>query len=452
MKPIKNYYELLEARAKERPNRLFLLLDDHRLAYRDMLDDANRLANDLPEGITGDALVLSDDFLGQATAFFALQKKGIRPILLHHGLAREEQEDILRKNSLQGIISLIDDEISCKATGIPAWEHEERDILGVLSSGSTGTPKVMYRTYESWAGFFPVQNRIFHVAEDARMFLHGSLSFTGNLNSFLSALYAGGSILTSNKMRCHMWEEILRREEANVIYLVPTKLQLLADSLRNPLPAVRSVFAGSQLLSERVLRQLADRFPLSKIFLYYGASELNYITYAICDRPERDPRNLGKPFPGIGLSVRDGLVYVDTPYHVSGIRPPFTVGDTGYINEAGELIFQGRKSSWINKGGVKISIPRIETALQKLQGVREAAVLCYEDEARGSDLAAFLVKQEGAEEKTIRRSIRKSLNAVEVPSRIFFLTEIPLNDRGKVDAPALKELLASSFPPARKKA
>lgn len=26
--------------------------------------------------------------------------------------------------------------------------------MGALSSGSTSVPKVLYRTYESWAGFF----------------------------------------------------------------------------------------------------------------------------------------------------------------------------------------------------------------------------------------------------------------------------------------------------------
>lgn len=434
-----NYYELLASHAEQNPDNLFLRMDKRRLSYQNMLEYTDGLADALPADLTGDVLVLADDFLGQAAAFFALQKKGARPILLHHGLSPEEQEDILRKNSLQGLLHLTEGGSSCQSTGIPPQAHEEQDILGVLSSGSTGTPKVMYRTYGSWADFFPTQNEIFGVTKHARLFLHGSLSFTGNLNSFLSVLYAGGSILTSQKMQFHTWEELLRSEEADVIYLVPAKLQLLMEGMRQPIPSMQSVFAGSQLLSEKVLQKLMDRFPSAKIFLYYGASELNYITYAICDDPKRNPANLGRPFPGIGLSIRDGLIYVDTPYHVSGIRMPFTVGDTGCLNESGELIFHGRKSSWVNKGGVKISIPRIETALKQLPSIRDAAIVCYEDETRGNDLAAFLVKDPDAEEKTIRQTIRKTLKPVEVPSKMFFLKEIPLNDRGKVDMAKLRE-------------
>ncbi|MBR4696620.1 MAG: AMP-binding protein [Selenomonadaceae bacterium] len=436
-----HYYELLASHAERNPDKLFLRMDERCLSYRNMLECTDELANALPADLTGDVLVLADDFPGQAATFFALQKKGACPILLHHGLSQEEQEDILQKNSLQGLVRLKEGKSSFQATGLPPQAHEEQDVLGVLSSGSTGTPKVMYRTYGSWADFFPTQNEIFGVTEHTRMFLHGSLSFTGNLNSFLSVLHAGGKVLTSRKMHCRIWEELLRDEAADVIYLVPAKLRLLTDSMRSPIPSVRSVFAGSQLLSEKVLQTLKERFPSAKIFLYYGASELSYITYAICNDPKRDPANLGKPFPGIGLFVRDGLVYVDTPYHVSGIRMPFTVGDTGYLNEDGELIFQGRKSSWVNKGGVKISLPRIETALKELPCIREAAIVCYEDETRGNDLAAFLVKDDTAEEKGIRQAIRKALKPVEVPSRIFFLEEIPLNDRGKVDMAKLSRLL-----------
>lgn len=433
MNAIRNYYDLLKQRAQLHPQKQFLCLDETHWSYREALARADAISASLPPGVAGDVLVLAEDFLDQASAFFALQAGNVRPILLHHGLSAGELEDILRTNALQGLLSVGKHGIEYRAATTPARNHGEKDILGVLSSGSTGTPKVMYRTYESWAGFFPVQNEVFGVSGDTRLFLHGSLSFTGNLNSFLSVLYEGGTVVTSRKTRCRTWENLLRSEKANVIYLVPAKLRLLLDALRQPVTSVDSVFTGSQLLSENLLKKMMVVFCSPRIILYYGASELNYITYAVCDDPKRDPANLGRPFPGIRVSVRDGLVYVDTPYHVSGVEIPFTVKDTGFLNEAGELIFQGRREAWINKGGVKISMARIEKKLLELDGIKEAAILRHEDEKRGSDFAAFLVKESGAEERAIRQSIRHHLNAVEIPSRIFFLDELPLNDRGKID-------------------
>ena len=68
-------------------------------------------------------------------------------------------------------------------------------IMGVLSSGSTDLPKLLFRTYESWADFFPEQCRIFGLKRDSVAFTEGSMSFTGNLSVFASVLYAGASLV-----------------------------------------------------------------------------------------------------------------------------------------------------------------------------------------------------------------------------------------------------------------
>lgn len=54
-------------------------------------------------------------------------------------------------------------------------EVPENACMAVMTSGSTGVPKVLYRRYESWADFFPVQNEIFGVTPESRMFAQGSL-------------------------------------------------------------------------------------------------------------------------------------------------------------------------------------------------------------------------------------------------------------------------------------
>ncbi|MCQ2359608.1 MAG: hypothetical protein MJ055_06055, partial [Phascolarctobacterium sp.] len=38
--------------------------------------------------------------------------------------------------------------------------------MAVMTSGTTGTPKVLFRTFESWSEFFPVQDEILHINED----------------------------------------------------------------------------------------------------------------------------------------------------------------------------------------------------------------------------------------------------------------------------------------------
>ncbi len=452
-----NYYELLWDWGHRQENKLLLVEDEGAISYGEMLEIVEGLrqhwAENFPSSVQGGSLLVLADTLGeQLAAFLALQAMGIRPILLHHGLKEAETAGILRENSLQGklllsgpkldpsLFDLSNFDWSIEVTNYTGQPHQDEDILGVLSSGSTGVPKVMYRTYRSWAGFFPVQNDIFHIRRETRLFIHGSLSFTGNLNALLGVLYAGGSIITRGTWHCRQWAELMQKYAVDVLYLLPTKLQVLSASLKEQLLQVQCLFTGSQLLSSRNICDLKQLFPQAEIILYYGASELNYITYAICGDEKRDSRNLGRPFPGIRLNVQNGLIYVDTPYHVSGMKPPFTVKDTGWLNAVGELIFEGRREAWINKGGVKLNTLRLENELRDVPGVQEAVVLPMQDKLRGSSAEAFVVKVAGVSEKDVRRAIRRTLKPVEIPQRISFLPKLPLNDRGKVDRKRLGNL------------
>ena len=415
-----NYYELLAHFAKSTPEKTALIVDDDCYSYQKLLELVDTLAakgNSYKQGTP--YLLAANSFLEQLIYFLALQKLGALPILMHHDCTETEQ------------------------LAIKLYPPQKNDILGVLSSGSTGAPKVMYRTYNSWAGFFPAQNKIFMVASDTIMFLHGSLSFTGNLNSLLSVLFVGGTVVTSEKFSYHHWLNLIDRHNVSCIYLVPTKLRLLTkDSKITKLSSVRSLFTGSQLLTPTVIRGLKKLLPNAKIILYYGASELNYITYAVVTNADKPRENLGLPFPETKLSFKDGLIYVDTPYHVSGITCPFSVKDTGYLNERGELIFTGRREAWLNKGGVKLNLDRLAAQIESIDGIESAVILQTEDEVRGAVPIAFIVKNSHKGEGELRAAIRRQLKPTEIPQKIIFIPEVPLNDRGKIDKKSLLRLLA----------
>lgn len=447
-----NYYELLQLWCGRQAEKVLLVEDQREYSYGKMLEQADALraglADEAAHGLRGSILVLADTLNGQLAAFLALQALQLRPVLLHHGLAEGEIKAILRENRLNGQLVIrqrspaqSDLDWTWLESGLEEQGRAQEDILGVLSSGSTGVPKVMYRTYESWAGFFPVQNEIFQITGGTRLFLHGSLSFTGNLNALLGVLYVGGSIITSSRWHCRWWVQLMADWQVDAIYLVPTKLQLLAAKVKQPLMQVRSLFTGSQLLSDRNIGDLQRLLPQAKIILYYGASELNYITYTVCGEKGRDSCNLGRPFPGIGLRVDDGIIYVDTPYHVSGLKPPYTVRDTGWLNEAGELMFEGRRENWINKGGVKLNTLRLENKLRAVPGIRAAVVMPMADALRGSTVAAFVVKEGDVSAAKVRQAVRQVLQPVEIPRRLLFLPRLPLNDRGKVDRSVLAKLV-----------
>lgn len=133
-----NFYDLLKARAEIFGDKIFLQVDAQTYTYDDFLNAVDDSATD-------------GKFFTQAVNFFAAQK------------------------------------------------FNPTNVFEVKTSGSTDAPKILRRTFESWADFFPTQNKIFRVDESSRLFMHGDLNFTGNLNALLSILYAGGSVVTTDK-------------------------------------------------------------------------------------------------------------------------------------------------------------------------------------------------------------------------------------------------------------
>ena len=316
----------------------------------------------------------------------------------------------------------------------------EAACMGVMTSGSTGKSKLLWRSYHSWADFFPEQNRVFGVDTETVIFCQGSLAFTGNLNIYMGVLAAGGTLIVTQRFRPRHWLELMAEHGVNAIYLIPSKLLLLPKFMREPNTRVRSIISGSQSMGRVEADKLLEVFPEAEITLYYGASELNYITY-IKDSEMTDDRTLiGRPFAGVQVSVVDEEIFIDTPYHVEAISLPFSLKDRGRLDAEGRLHFLGRTDDILSVNGRKVSAVKVSRALMDLPDVEEAAVLVvHVDDA--DVLTAFVGAVQEYSKQQLVKLLRASLEDYELPKQFIFLPELPHNESGKVDKAALKRLL-----------
>ena len=463
-----DYVTLLQKYAKEKENTPYLILKDRQITYRQAYKDvrgfvAPEWKQQFPKDYKTSVLILSEDVYYQLLAFLAVMNAGQIPIIGHYDLPQDAENKLVEKNRIgfvleekagkwtlkHGVSEPCEAETCAAerqnaqetATFVPAKALSQNACMGVLSSGSTDVPKVMYRTYESWGGFIPVQNKRFCIDGDAVVFTEGSFSFTGNLSIWASVIFAGCTLAVSEIFSCRQWLEMIEKHRVSVLYLVPAKLKALTRYLKKEYPSMKMILAGSQLLGAKTSEKLKKYFPASEIILYYGASELDYITWLSYEEVLRFPDSVGKPVPGVKVWVEDGLIYIDTPYHVEGLRQPCTLHDTGYFNEEGYLIFNGREGDIINKGGFKISCTKIENALCSVPDVVQAVVLPYDDAGRGQEAAAFVICDGEISRQELRQHLKQLLMQQEMPKRIIFLKEIPLNSRGKTDKKRLLALL-----------
>ena len=310
--------------------------------------------------------------------------------------------------------------------------------MGVMTSGSTGKSKLLWRDYHSWADFFPEQNRIFGVDEATIIFCQGSLTFTGNLNIYMGVLAAGGTLIVTEKFRPRHWLQLMEQYAVNTIYLIPSKLMLLPKFMNVPNEQLRHIISGSQTMGRQEADKLLALFPKAEITLYYGASELNYITY-IKDKDMTDDRTvIGQPFAGVGISINNEEIFIDTPYHVENITLPFSLKDRGYVDERGWLHFLGRTDDICNVNGRKVSSVKVTTALTDIEGVVEAAVLSRHI-ADADVLVAFVASTTSYTKQELVRRLRERLEDYELPKQFIFLEQLPRNESGKIDKLALEK-------------
>ncbi|MBM6823927.1 AMP-binding protein [Veillonella magna] len=462
---VTSLYAMMLAWQKAVPNKPCLCIDDAVYTYDNFMRDVQAEKEKLemyaqPQPL----LIYRNSVYNQLTAWIAAIGAGLQPIIGH-----PDSDDIVRK----ALEERLKEPSACC----------DKADFGVLSSGSTGVPKILWRRTASWADFFPVQNEIFEVTKDTRLFLHGSMSFTGNLNALLAVWYAGGTVVTSAYLRPRSWLKVMARYAITHIYLLPTKLRLLMEAMpiskentamaaeaestaearrrivptavkqRIPpvvakqrtaptLSSLRMIFAGSQMLDTKLMHHLQRTWPQARFILYYGASELNYVTYCTAEEWLREPNTVGRPFPGVTVTVdEDHMIYVTSPYTIEGVACPFSVGDKGWFSSSGRLMFEGRGGAVINRGGYKLSVPLLEKKIQELDGVAEAVVMGQPDALRGEEPVAFIQCEPGYTETMIKKAMTKVLSVQEMPHRIIGVEEIPLTAGSKIDKRQLLRLL-----------
>lgn len=441
------YFELIK---RADPAKTAIIEDGTAYTYRELQELVSGMADNIfkGQGYNTDIrniknkrvfIIKENSILKQLTAFLACNAYGAIPLIV--------PSDAIRLPEINNV--------------------PENACMAVMTSGTTGVHKILYRSYKSWAGFFTVQNKIFGISKESVLFAHGSLAFTGNLNLYMAQFYAGGTVVAENNFNPKRWAYIIEKENVNAIYLIPSKLMLLPSVIKEASNNIKSIISGSQSLGLSDARKLKEIFPMAVITLYYGASELNYITY-VKDMDMTEDKNLiGKPFPGVKVSVKDGSIYVDTQYHAEGINCPYSVSDKGYLDKEGCLYFMGRSDDIVLIHGRKISLINIENGLESLEGVNEAAAIQVTENGKQM-IVAFIVMEYNnrdsiAENDTyniikqkediyileklasndkIFTRLREKLAHFEMPCKIIVLSKIPHNESGKKDKKKLISIYA----------
>lgn len=425
-----NYMDMMRVQDKDR---LALIEDGQKYTYGQLVTLSEQMSRNntvfssepVPNRIHW---IRKSKIIEQLIEFMAANERGEIPVVV----------PTERKGRQQDVGSAIDMEYV-----LPDQKLRDMNIcMGVMTSGSTGKPKVLWRSYESWADYFQTQNPIFGIHRDSRLLAQGSLAFTGNLNMYLAVFFAGAAIVAQNEFKPKEWEKLINKYQVDAIYLIPSKLMCIPRVLQGSYPAVKTIVSGSQGMNRTDAARLKRFFPDANITLYYGASELSYISYLSAEEMTDDRGLVGRPFPGVQVELRDQQIYVTTPCCVAGVECPYTVSDQGYLDEVGRLHFTGRSDDIVLVHGHKVSLWHMEEVLTDQPEIQEAVVLNLPSQRSGHYIRiAFVVLPERIQINSgFLERLRCELSIYEMPGRFVVLSEMPYRENGKVDTERLQKI------------
>ncbi|MCS0500930.1 class I adenylate-forming enzyme family protein [Ancylobacter mangrovi] len=334
-----------------------------------------------------------------------------------------------------------------------------------FTSGTTGTPKGYRRNHRSWIDSFAVSEAEFGLGPDDVVLAPGGLAASLHLYGVVHALHAGAPAVMSRQFNPERLFALIARHGVTALYATPTQLQMLvrmAEGAR--FERVRALMISGAKWHEAMRAGTRALFPNARIFEFYGASEMSFVTIGHPDEPVPEG-SVGRAAGGVEIRIRDGegrdlpagetgTIWVASPMlfdaYASGGGTEtrragafLTVGDRGWLDAQGYLFLAGREKRMLVTAGQNVYPEEIEAALMALEGIEEAAVFGLSDPLRGVRLVAVLRRRDGAaraDEPALRAALKSRLAAYKIPRRFLVVARWPRTSGGKADLPALQRL------------
>lgn len=272
-------------------------------------------------------------------------------------------------------------------------------------------------------------------------------------NAFIAPwLHHAAALLHDARFDPHERLEIVERERVDVLCMAPTEYRVIAKrATLRPLPHLRGLVAAGEALNPEVLHAWHAATGLW-IRDGYGQTETGQLTGMPPGEQPR-PGSMGKPLPGVELTVDDGELVLEDPttdptffLHYLGEPPhegPWRTGDRVTVDADGFLFFEGRTDDVIISAGYRIGPFEVESALVAHPAVAEAAVVAAPDDERGSIVRAVVVLTDGYVASTsLARELQEHVKATTAPYKypriVDFAADLPKTSSGKVRRAALR--------------
>lgn len=388
-------------------------------------------------------------------------------------------------------IDKIKEIISLKESKITEKNYVKKDDVFyiIFTSGSTGKPKGVQITRDCLDNFLKWAKKLGGKYENNKRYTfinQAPFSFDLSVMDLYLTLYTGGTLWSLPKCVQGDMELLcksLKDSDANVWVSTPSFADVCLSEPNYSakiLPNLKKFLFCGEVLTNKTVERLQERFPDAKIINTYGPTES---TVAITDilvsktiNKKIMPLPVGKPKKGTWIEIQDNkgnilpegekgeIVIIGDSVSIGYFNNDelskkvfgkktienkeyryYKTGDEGYLKN-NYLYYSGRIDLQIKLHGYRIEIEDVENNFIKATNVKQVAVMPKIKDGKVVSLIAFVVNKENIEDEfqealKLKEKLKKYVPDYMIPRKIKFVSSLPRTNNGKIDRKSLGELL-----------
>lgn len=495
----------LASRSLYHPDKVALaeVASGRRFTYREMNDEANRIANWLESaGVkAGERVALLAGNSAEALfTFLGSNKAGAISLPLNFRLAPPELHAILleaepallvyseeQQPTVEALRAMGSLPRAVKLAGTPAAgdlslaaeiaRHTERREAGIrvsfdapcmilYTSGTAGKPKgaVLPHGMIFWNS---VNFCLRDLLPTDTVLMHTPLFYTGGLNVYtLPALILGGTVVMMKSWNAEEAVRLIEAERVTVFFAVPTQLQMMTETSvfeNTDLSSLRYIISGGASCPLPLMEKLMSRGIAYKQGM--GLTEVGPNCFALEARDaHRKAGSIG--FPNLAVEARIveenganvspgevGELILRTPAMITGYwkNPEATAAairggwfhteDLAKRDAEGFFYIVDRKKDMYISGGENVYPAEVEHVLLQHPKVSQVAVVGIPDAKWGEVGCAVIVLRPGdrATEEELLTFCHGRIAKYKIPKSVVVVPELPRTHSGKVQKTSLKK-------------
>ena len=344
------------------------------------------------------------------------------------------------------------------------FNSNDSDIAAILyTSGTTGKPKGAALSHKNLSSNCLSLHKIWKFSSND-ILLHALPVYHvhGLFVAINCSILSGSKIIFLPKFDTESVLEYIPK--STVMMGVPTFYNRLIEHKKlnsNLCKNMRVFISGSAPLTIETWNTFFKKTG-HKILERYGMTETGMITSNPYLIDKRKAESVGWPLPEVkvriskeNLNLKDylGEIQVKGPNVFNGYWNKknkntdftkdgfFKTGDIGKIDNEGRVFIVGRQKDLIITGGLNVYPKEVEDHLNKINEIKESAVIGIPDKDFGETVVAVVVmeKNKNLTPKEIQNTILNKLAKFKVPKKFIFISELPRNIMGKIQKNILRD-------------